>query len=174
MMLDIIATNAAEGWPRPVYWCSTVGDEYHLGMIGYLRSTGSDPSACADTSGGHTGAHLTVPTMWSPGKYRWGGADKGNPYFDETARRMLVSVQTSMLDVASELIYEGDVLLSEEKKAEADAKFRQALEVGDLMTSKLSDRVAPYSMSVALTVADMYVRLGERLGDARLRKKPAE
>ncbi len=170
MMLDIIATNAAEGWPRPVYWCSTVGDEYHLGMTGYLRSTGMTHQLVPTLQEGipaRTDRAYDVVTR----KYRWGGADKGNPYFDETARRMLVSVQTSMLDVASELIYEGDVLLSEEKKAEADAKFRQALEVGDLMTSKLSDRVAPYSMSVALTVADMYVRLGERLGDARLKEK---
>ena len=32
LMLDIVATNAANGWPRPIYWVTTVGSDYHLGM----------------------------------------------------------------------------------------------------------------------------------------------
>ena len=62
MMLDIIATNAAEGWPRPLYWCSTVGDEYHLGMTGYLRSTGMTHQLVPTLQEGIRRA-LTVPMM---------------------------------------------------------------------------------------------------------------
>ena len=107
LMLDIIATNAAEGWPRPIYWVTTVGDDYHLGLTNYLRSTGM--------------AHQLVPTMQEgiparvdraydviTKKYRWGGADftEGKaPYFDETARRMLLTTRSSMLDLVSEIIY---------------------------------------------------------------------
>ena len=29
LMLDIVATNAANGWPRPIYWVTTVGEDYH-------------------------------------------------------------------------------------------------------------------------------------------------
>ena len=77
LMLDIIATNAAEGWPRPIYWCMTVGDEYHLGLTNYMRGVGM--------------THQLVPTMQDglpartdraydvvTKKYRWGGADSKN------------------------------------------------------------------------------------------------
>ncbi len=72
-----------KGTFRPIYWCSTVGDEYYLGMRDYLRSTGM--------------THQLVPTRQSgiPARadraydvvtnYRWGGADKavagGTPLF---------------------------------------------------------------------------------------------
>ena len=171
LMLDIIATNAANGWERPIYWCSTVGDEYHLGLTNYLRSTGM--------------THQLVPT-WQEGlparadraydvvtkKYLWGGADKASvPYFDETARRMLLSVRTSMLDVASELLYEGDKLLSEGKEAAAKDKFLKALEVADLMNEKLPARTASYNTAIALTISELYGSLGDRLGKAELKEK---
>ena len=74
LMLDIVATNAANGWPRPIYWVTTVGSDYHVGLTPYLRSTGM--------------AHQIVPTIQEgiparsdraydvvTKKYRWGGAD---------------------------------------------------------------------------------------------------
>ncbi len=102
LMLDIVATNAANGWQRPIYWVTTVGSDYHVGLTPYLRSTGM--------------AHQIVPTIQDgipartdraydvvTKKYRWGGADMKDgkaPYFDETARRMLLTTRSSMLDVA--------------------------------------------------------------------------
>lgn len=170
LMLDIIATNAANGWPRPIYWCMTVGDEYHLGLSNYMRGVGM--------------THQLVPTMQEglPArvdraydvvkKYRWGGADNAKaPYYDETARRMLISTRTSMLDVASELLYEGDLLEQAGKKTEAREKFLKAKEVTDLMDSKLLESTSPYSVSNALMVPDLYARLGKRLGDKKATAK---
>ncbi|MCH5225949.1 MAG: DUF2723 domain-containing protein [Muribaculaceae bacterium] len=169
LMLDIIATNAAEGWPRPIYWVTTVGDDYHLGLTPYLRSTGM--------------AHQLVPTMQQgiparadraydvvTKKYRWGGADftSGNaPYFDETARRMLLTTRSSMLDVVSELIYEGD---TSSIPAEKHEYYEKALEVANLIDSKLDERTAPYGLSIASTLGESYCMLGqpERLDDKKL------
>lgn len=160
LMLDIIATNAAEGWPRPIYWCMTVGNEYHLGMTDYLASTGM--------------VHQLLPTI-QPGlpartdraypvvtKYRWGGADTQGrvPYFDETARRMLISTRTSMLDVASALLDEG--------------RYKEALRVADLMDKNLSERTAPYNMTVALTLPEIYGTLGELMNDPKLKQKAVQ
>lgn len=173
LMLDIIATNAADGWKRPIYWCSTVGDEYYLGMRDYLRSTGM--------------THQLVPTM-QPGiparvdraydvvtNYRWGGADKATadskPYFDETARRMLVTTRNSMIDVASELIYQGDKLMAEGDKKGAEAEYKKALNTVSLMEKNLSENVARYDLTVAMTLPEIYGELGKKLGDKKLTEK---
>jgi len=166
LMLDIIATNAAEGWPRPIYWCMTVGDEYHLGLTNYMRGVGM--------------THQLVPTLQEglPArndraydvvkKYRWGGADNAKkPYFDETARRMLISTRTSMLDVATEFLYEGDLLETQGKEAEAKEKYRKAIEVADLMSAKLPESTWPLSVSNALVLPEIYGRAGQRLGDRK-------
>ena len=75
--------------------------------------------------------------------YRWGGADVKDgeeaPYFDETARRMLLTTRSSMLDVASELVYEGD---TNPDSVAAKADYKKALEVADLMEKNLSEKTA--------------------------------
>ncbi len=174
LMLDIIATNAAEGWPRPIYWCSTVGTEYHLGLSDYLASTGM--------------THQLLPTI-QPGlpartdkaygvvsKYRWGGLDTPGkaPYYDETARRMLITTRTSMMDVAAELISEGDRLKADGDAKGADDKYRKALKVVNLIDTKLPEKASPYTLTVALTVPEIYGTLGERLNDPKLKTKAVQ
>lgn len=171
LMLDIIATNAAEGWPRPIYWCMTVGNEYHLGLSNYMKAVGMTHQLLPTYQEGlpaRTDRGYDIVTK----KYLWGGADNDNPpYYDETARRMLISTRSSMLDVATELIYEGDVLLADDKKDEAMAKYRQALNVVNLLDSKLRQTTWPYSLSTALTMPEIYLTVGEALGDESAKKK---
>ncbi len=176
LMLDILATNAAEGWPRPIYWVTTVGHENHVGLTPYLRSTGM--------------AHQIVPTMQEDmatrtdkaydvvtKKYRWGGADLGadgnGPYYDETARRMLTTVRTSMTDLATELLYEGDDMRQGGRADAAQPEYRKALEVLDLMLSKLPEGQQPLSLSLGMTTAQLYCELGQsdRLNDKKLTEK---
>ena len=172
LMLDIVATNAANGWPRPIYWVATVGDDYHLGLTPYMRSTGM--------------AHQLVPTIQEglparadraydvvSKKYRWGGADVTDgkaPYFDETARRMLLTTRSTMLDVVNELIYEGD---RSSNKEEAKDYYNKALEVANLIDSKLNEKTAPFGLSIASTLGESYCRLGEpeRLNNKKLTQK---
>ena len=172
LMLDIIATNAANGWPRPIYWVTTVGPDYHVGFSPYLRSTGM--------------AHQLVPTIQEglPArtdraydvvkKYLWGGADvkegEKAPYFDETARRMLITTRSSMLDVVSELIYDGD---TNPDSIAAKEDYKKALEVADLITTHLDEKTAPYGMSIGSTLGQVYGELGqpERLNDEKVTAK---
>lgn len=173
LMLDILATNAADGWPRPIYWCSTVGNDYYLGLQDYMRSTGM--------------THQIVPTMQQgiPTRadraydvvknYRWGGADKATsdsrPYFDETARRMLVTTRNSMVDLMSELIYEGDKKSVEGDAKGAKGKYLKALEIANLMEKNLSEKTARYDITVAMSLPEIYGDLGEKLGDKKLTEK---
>ena len=172
LMLDIIATNAANGWERPIYWCSTVGDEYHVGLTDYVRSTGM--------------THQIVPTMQEGklprtdrsynnimNKYRWGGADseKRTPYYDETARRMLYSVRNSAVETASQLVSEGDQLQAAGNNAGARKKFEQAVKLLDTLLKKSPARVGSYDMSIGLTIGDIYCEMGKSLNSKELTKK---
>ena len=171
LMLDIVATNAANGWKRPIYWVTTVGGEYHLGLTPYMRTTGM--------------AHQLVPTVQEGmaartdraydvvTNYKWGGADAKDgkvPYFDETARRMLLTTRSSMLDVASELVYEGD---TNPDKAQATEDFKKALNVVNLLDSNLTEATDPYDMSIGATLGQIYCELGQdkRLNDKKLTDK---
>lgn len=172
MMLDIIATNAAEGWPRPIYWCSTVGDEYHLGLTDYLMSTGMTQQLMPTIQQGvpsRTDRAYDVITK----KYRWGGADtKGKaPYFDETARRMLYSVRSSMLDLASALVDEGINLKDAGNGKEAAVKFNQALKVVDMLSDKLSENTVRYNMAVAMTLPEIYGTIARETGNEKAKEK---
>lgn len=176
LMLDIVATNAADGWTRPIYWVTTVGHENHVGLTPYMRSTGM--------------AHQIVPTMQEnmdtrtekaydvvTKKYRWGGADRGaggnGPYFDETARRMLTTVRTTMTDLATELLYEGDDMAQGGRPDAAKPEYKKALEVLNLMLKKLPEKQQPLNLSLGVTVAHIYCELGleNRLNDKALTNK---
>ncbi|MDE6298537.1 MAG: DUF2723 domain-containing protein [Muribaculaceae bacterium] len=173
LMLDIVATNAANGWKRPIYWVTTVGDDYHVGLTPYMRSTGM--------------AHQLVPTMKDglPPRtdrayevvknYRWGGADAKDgkvPYFDETARRMLLTTRSTMVDVASELIYDGDVR-DKNQPAKRKKDYEKALEVANLIDKNLPEVTAPYGGSIAASLGQVYGELGQksRLNDKKLTDK---
>ncbi len=175
LMLDIIATNAANGWERPIYWCSTVGDEYHLGLTDYLRSTGMTHQIVPTLQEGkvpRTDRAYPVVTE----KYRWGGADTEGkvPYFDETARRMLYSTRNSMVEVASELLYEGDVLLSQNNKKGATRKYKEAIRTVNLMLEKLPARVASLDLSLGKTSAEILIEAGKKTGDKEAQKRGKE
>ncbi len=171
LMLDIVATNAANGWKRPIYWVTTVGDEYHVGLTPYLRSTGMANQIVPTVQEGmaaRTDRAYDVVT-----NYRWGGADvkEGKaPYFDETARRMLLTTRSSMLDVATELVFEGDGNTDPAKRTE---DYRKALNVINLLSANLPEKTAPYGLSVAATLGQLYCELGQkdRLNDSKLTEK---
>lgn len=159
LMLDIIATNAANGWKRPIYWCSTVGPDYHLSLTPYVRSTGMVhqlvPTIQPDMAPRTDRAYEVVKN------YRWGGADKASDsnkiYYDETARRMLVSTRNSMIGVATQLIAEGDMAADSLK---AYDKYRKAAEITDLLEKNLSEKIAPYDLSSAISIAQINCELG--------------
>ena len=152
---------------------TTVGDDYHVGLTPYMRSH-------------RHGYHQLVPTIQEglparadraydvvTKKYRWGGADVKDgkaPYFDETARRMLLTTRSSMLDVASELVYEGDIAAND---TAAKAEYKKALEVVDLLDKNLNESAAPYGLSIASTLGQVYCELGDekRLNDKKLTEK---
>ena len=171
LMLDIIATNAAEGWPRPIYWASTVGDSYHLGLTPYTRSTGMTyqlvPTLQEEKAPRTDRAYDVVMK-----KYKWGTRGDGtNPYYDETARRMLYGVRSSMVEIARMLYTEGDEFDKAGNKAKASESYKKALNVLNTLEKKLPESIAPYDMSLVVSMGPLYCELGDKLGNKSIKEK---
>ena len=175
LMLDIIATNAAQGWPRPIYWASTVGDSYHLGLTPYLRSTGMTYQL-TPTLGEERSPRLDRAYDNVTKKFRWGTRDAGasGPYFDETARRMLYGVRNSLLDIASLLYDQGCGFEESGDKAKASASFKQALEVVNLIEQKMPEQVSYYEVGNGLEIGRLLCEVGAKLGDRKASERGLE
>ena len=159
LMLDIIATNAANGWERPIYWAMTVGEENYRQFLPYLRATGMalqlvpyKADMQADTRRGYD---IVMK------KYRWGGADvrpgEYAPYFDETAGRMLSGVRMTMLDVARQLTLEGS--------------YDKAAAVLSAFEKNLGGAVRHLSFNDLYTLGTIYCTIGTESGKPALTKK---
>ena len=159
LMLDIIATNAANGWERPIYWAMTVGEENYRQFLPYLRATGMalqlvpyKADMQADTRRGYD---IVMK------KYRWGGADvrpgEYAPYFDETAGRTLSGVRMTMLDVARQLTLEGS--------------YDKAAAVLSAFEKNLGGAVRHLSFNDLYTLGTIYCTIGTESGKPALTKK---
>jgi hypothetical protein len=180
--LDMMATNAEEGWKRPFYFAMTVPDDYYIGLSPYMRSTGMAYEVGPIKNKEYDGYHISVNTDKAydniVNKFRWGGLDKTKSakdiYLDETVRRMVTTTRSTMLDLATALYNEGvtaevyfhqdsaSMSVPEREKATQyfNDRYKKAQTVLDLMIEKLPVYTAPYGISMGLQIADIYARLG--------------
>ncbi|MFG6391622.1 MAG: hypothetical protein K1V76_04820, partial [Candidatus Amulumruptor sp.] len=182
--LDMIATSAANGWNRPIYFASTVPTEYYLGLSPYLRSTGMayEVSPIREPNG-MTGVNTDKMYRNVTERFRWGGIDEVNNgkdvYLDETVRRMVTSTRSSMFDLAHALIVEGieatdsTNVATDKAKAEAFAadRYKKAVTILDLMMTKLPTKAQPFGIQLGQQVAELYGTLAELTGDKTLTDK---
>lgn len=192
--LDVLSTNAANGWTRPIYFAMTVTESYYLNMMPYMRSTGLayeiTPFLNPDYAESH---HIASDTDRAydniMNKFRWGGIDETTSaddiYLDETIRRMVNTHRSTMLDLATELYNEGVVInvKAENDSASMDAgefaemkefytdRYTKAGKVLDYMMEKLPVHASPLSVPIGMQISDIYVRLGEITGDQTYTEK---
>lgn len=183
--LDMIATSAANGWNRPVYFAMTVPTSYYLGLESNLRNTGLAYQV-APIYSENSGYDFSVNTdkMYRnvTEKFRWGGldnvADGKSMYLDETARRMVTTHRSTMLDLATALYNEGVEAialnpdsLDSDPAAFANERFAKAIQILDLMQEKLPFRIVPYAIQIGQQIGDLYARLGEQTDNKALSDK---
>ncbi|MCC8038120.1 MAG: DUF2723 domain-containing protein [Bacteroidales bacterium] len=179
LSLDIIATSAAKGFDRPVYFAMTVPDNYYLDFNRYMLNTGlayqvtpfwtNDPEQYdipADTE------RMYDVVM---NKFRWGGLDSGKDlYLDETVRRMVTTHRSAIVTLATTLYNEGIELEDNPEIADSVAaadKYAKAIRVLDLMQEKLPTSQSPYSIQVGKEIGDLYVALGAATHDDKVKAK---
>lgn len=182
MALDMIATSAANGWNRPIYYAMTVPERVYMGLTPFMRSTGLALEVTPLMSRVKGIAPVNTDKAYRnvTEKFRWGGLDKvtapGQIYLDETVRRMVTTHRSAMLDLATALANEGqlaDSIAGPDAKAveafRAD-RYAKAHEVLKLIREKLPVSAMPYTPQVGLQIAELYTSLGNVTGNAEDKK----
>ncbi len=185
--LDMLSTNAENGWKRPVYFAMTVPDDYYLNLSPYMRSTGMAYEVGPIKNHDYDGYRIAVNTDKAydniVNKFRWGGLDATTSaddiYLDETVRRMVTTTRSTMLDLATALYNEGveaeiyfhqdSVNMDEAQRVKIQSciadRYKRSKTVLDLMVEKLPEHTAPYGVTIGSPLADLYSRLGEVTGN---------
>lgn len=169
LMLDIIATNAANGWERPIYWACTVGEEYYKDFLPYVRRVGMAFQLVPYEANQSTDPDVAAPVI---NKYLWGGSDNyaDPPYFDETAGRMIYATRMSVIDLASAMVSRGTMLQEAGKDDKAALTFKNAKEVLQTYDKRLADYVRPAESNIVRLLADTWCQLGIYSGDKQAMK----
>ena len=120
-LVNMLAENAKNGWARPIYFSGGFpGNDSYLGLHDYLRQEGMVyrvvPYRKAPTADPKQQITVNVNLDKSydlfMNKFKWGGANTTNVYFDEKNRVMLMSSRIYAALIADELTAAG-------RKAEA-------------------------------------------------------
>jgi hypothetical protein len=179
MCLDIINSSIIQGWQRPCYFAMTVPESYYLGLTPYLRNTGMAYQVTPLKGMTNEGDIMcSTDKMYDVvmKEFRWGGIDVAKPgklYLDETVRRMVTTTRTTLLNLASDLAYEGSMatmsaengnasFMGKDPKAYSADRFDKALKVLDLLMTKLPADNAPYAVQVGERIAQVYAFIGQQ------------
>ena len=171
MSLDMIASSIAQGWNRPCYFAMTVPESYYLGLSPYLRLTGLAYQVTPIADGNSNGVSTDIMYDNVVNKFAWGGLDTAKPgslYLDETICRMVTTMRSAMLDLATSLTYEGanaqrgdqPVPAGMTQEAYAADRFKKARTILDLMMEKLPLSACPFTVQMGQQVARAYLNLG--------------
>jgi hypothetical protein len=162
VLWDIIATNAANGWERPIYFAVTVRPDKLAGFSEYLQLEGmavrltpirgqGDPRFGGSMFASRLNTEIAYKNIME--KFRWGNFDKENLFVDESYGPSIQSIQFAMLRLADELINEN--------------KKEQAVKVVDKFFEAFPDMNFPHHSSRAVPQAlGLYFAVGEE-GKAR-------
>lgn len=155
--LDMIAANE---WKRPIYWTSTsprdlfanlrdhnvqTGLAYQLLPVDLTAQKSTIEGDTTSVRSAHSGVRLEMMYDNVMNKFRWGGADKSDVYFDEQARNMMHGMRgTVFAPLAHALIEAGDM--------------QRAREVLQRCLDVIKPEVTPYYHVYTLRLVDALYR----------------
>ncbi len=145
LMLDIISTNAKNGWKRPIYFTSNISSNNSLNLKPYMQLEGLTyrllPVKDARATEGTVNSDIMYKNMMpvekggiSDGKTKgffYRGLNDPKAYHDENARRFPSSTRTSFTRLIEQLAREG--------------KKKKAQEVANYCLSVITDEAIPYN-----------------------------
>ncbi len=185
MSFDIIASSIAQGWNRPCYFAMTVPDSYYLGLNPYLRLTGlayQVTPLMANAQQGDIGVSTDIMYDNVVNNFRWGGLDTAKPgeiYLDETICRMVTTMRSALIDLASNLSNEGTlardggqpVPAGMTREAYVADRYKKCRTILDLMMTKLPTSIVPFTVQMGEQVATVYYNLAKLTNDAECEAK---
>ena len=149
-IIDMLSTNAEQGWKRPIYFASTVDPSLFSETDKYFMRTGMAYKIVPVDLPSNQGRYqVDSEEMYDNvmNKFVWGGIDT-NPdiYLDETIRRMCYSYRIMFIDLIDQLMQEG--------------KEEKALKALDYCMEKIPDSAVPHNY-ISLQLAMDYYYLGQ-------------
>ena len=145
LMLDIISTNAKNGWKRPIYFTSNISSNNSLNLKPYMQLEGLAyrllPVKNPQAVDGYVNTDIMYKNMMpvdkggiSDGKTKgffYRGLNDPKAYHDENARRFPSSTRTSFTRLVEQLVREG--------------KKKKAQEVALYCLNTITDEAIPYN-----------------------------
>ncbi len=143
MLLDMLATN---NWERPIYWAMTVSSSKYFNLQKYFKVDGLTYQlvpVLADTERFYSG-EVDSDVMYDNimNKFRWGGIEENDIYFDENNIRMFSNLRSSFGRLAEKLIKEN--------------KRDSALKVLDRCMELFPDHKIPYNNTLISVISAYY------------------
>lgn len=179
VLLDLISTNAKNGWKRPIYWAITTGSDAYLNLMPYLRMEGltyrlvpiKKDKQKDDRQPGFPDTDLMYENIVN--RFEWGGLDtEEDMWVDFVMMRQAKNFRNIFVRLSYALFMEsmeeeqeqriasqsaGDV---EVKKDLISDKRARATEVLDRGLEYIPERNVPYDVYM-YQYAQMYYQLGE-------------
>lgn len=108
--LDIITTNARNGWTRPIYFANTTSTEGQLNLQDFFQSEGLAYKVIPIKNDGGLGGRIDADVALDRfRKFRFTNLDREDVYFDENIRRMMDNYRITYTVAAQDLIEKGRV-----------------------------------------------------------------
>lgn len=174
VLLDLIATNAATGWKRPIVFSATVGNDGFLGMEAYMERRGlvHQLVPIKTPGGGGDVTRINKPVLYDllMNKYSFCGIkEKKNFYVDDKADIVTTHLQQYFVMLASDYFGEADYMtrmdsLGIDPKAKervADYKKRAGLLLDKCIVEFPEPAVTTRSQ-IYLTMARIYQGIGQK------------
>lgn len=192
VVLDVIATNAANGWKRPIYWAITTGTDAYLNLMPYLQMEGltyrlvpirkSERSQSGEVGTVHSDLMYTNIME----KFDWGGLDtEEDMWVDFVMMRQCRNFRNVFIRLSQSLYVDAQMMkgggfgqgfgapdLEVDKTAISDLE-QKAIEVLDKGLASIPERHVAYDFQTA-QYSNMYYALGEVDKAYELDKRIAE
>ncbi|MGB1038082.1 MAG: hypothetical protein ACPGYY_05495, partial [Bacteroidia bacterium] len=159
VVLDIIATNAKQGWKRPIYWTTTTGSSVYLGLDKYLRHNGLTyqllPVEANRRMRGMDDMDMLYDKLMNV--YEWGNMEKGEMFLDDKAQLVPQNLRSMFIQVADYMANSG--------------KLDSAENLIDRCYTAMPETLLPINLRLKAASADIYYKCGKmEKGDQRLQE----
>lgn len=174
VLLDLIATNAATGWKRPICFSSTSGDDGFLGMQGYFERKGLIFQLVPIRSQTNRGQveNMNADHMYDllMNKYAYSGMkEKKNFYLDDkasivpsTMHSLFINTAYDYLAKINELKNVDSTLSIPENKAKADQYKKRIIELVNKCHVEIPERVLHMKAEVRYNFAVLLFEAGDK------------
>ena len=150
VVFDIIATNAAQGWERPIYFTTTTGSSAYLNLDEYFRHEGLAyrlvPIKSDKNMRGMIDNNLLYKRLMED--YEWGNMEKGEMFLDDKATLVPRNLRILFAQLARNYANEGN--------------NERALELLNKSFEVMPESILPMDLRLKLFYVDTYMQSAEK------------